>query len=186
MRIIKLMLRFFIGTQFLALKKTSKNGFTLIELLVTIAIIAIISVVAVALFGNIQQSARDSKRKAELESIANALEINKTSGGGNYNPIDNTDFGGNSYPGTVAGIASDPQGYPYCISVSSTVTVPGLPAGTAGWASGTTAAAMGCPSGSPTYAKLTGTAPANTTVSWRICTRLESGGGTNFCRTNNQ
>lgn len=162
------------------------QGFTLIELLVTIAIIAIISVVAVALFGNIQKDARDGKRKAELESIANVLEINKSGAGGPYLPIDNTDFGGNAYPGTVANIASDPQGYPYCISVSTSVAIPNLPAGTSGWASGTTAGAMGCPSGSPTYVKLDGTTPASNTVAWRICTRLEAGGGTNFCRTNSQ
>jgi prepilin-type N-terminal cleavage/methylation domain-containing protein len=98
------------------------KGFTLIELLVTIAIIAIISVVAVALFGNIQADARDGKRRAELESLANALEVNKSGGGGNYNPILASQMGGGLMPGGGA-TALDPQNYPYCVAGNDTTTL---------------------------------------------------------------
>lgn len=167
--------------------RKSATGFTLIELLVTIAIIAIISVVAVALFGNIQRDARDGKRRAELESIANALEVNKSNTGGPYNPIDNTDFAGSVYPGSSTVEALDPQGYPYCIAVSTTVTPPtALPtnfSGVTGWNSGSTQ----CPTSPGTWAKLGGTTPANTTVSWTVCTRLENKGVVNsYCRSNTQ
>lgn len=53
----------------------TKKGFTLIELLVTIMIIGIL--VAIATFGvrQAQQSARDARRKADLEDIALGLEL---------------------------------------------------------------------------------------------------------------
>lgn len=52
-----------------------KSGFTLIELLVTLTIVGIL--VTIATFGlrQAQQSARDGKRKADLEEIATGLEL---------------------------------------------------------------------------------------------------------------
>ena len=157
---------------------TSK-GFTLIELLVTIAIIAIISVVAVALFGNIQADARDGKRRAELESLANALEVNKTGGGGNYNPIvATTMLGGGTFPGAST-TATDPQGYPYCVAGNATSTPPTAISALTGWATTLT-----CPAG---YTVMSGTQPPATTVSWTLCTRLENKGvPAAFCRSNTQ
>jgi prepilin-type N-terminal cleavage/methylation domain-containing protein len=156
---------------------TSK-GFTLIELLVTIAIIAIISVVAVALFGNIQADARDGKRRAELESLANALEVNKTSGGGNYNPILAAQLAGSTFPGAST-TATDPQGYPYCVAGNATSTPPTAISALTGWAT-----TLACPAG---YTVMSGTQPPATTVSWTLCTRLENKGTpVAFCRSNTQ
>ncbi len=163
--------------------KTSVKGFTLIELLVTIAIVAIISVVAVALFGNIQQDARDGKRRAELESLANALEVNKSGGGGNYNPILAAQLAGSTFPGAST-TATDPQGYPYCIGASATTTPPGVAI-----VANFVLSPIGCAGagGTAGYTVMSGTQPANTTVSWRLCTRLESKGSpTVYCRTNTQ
>lgn len=163
---------------------TSK-GFTLIELLVTIAIIAIISVVAVALFGNIQADARDGKRRAELESLANALEVNKTGGGGNYNPILASQLGGGLFPSGSTTRSDDPQGYPYCISSSATSTPPTAltNAQTSTWTTGT------CPTAPAGWTVISGTQPAATTVSWTLCTRLENKGSSPavaYCRSNTQ
>jgi type IV pilus assembly protein PilA len=146
---------------------TSK-GFTLIELLVTIAIIAIISVVAVALFGNVQQKARDGKRVAELETIANALEINKTNGG-QYNAFATTQFAGGVIP------ALDPGGVNnYCISNSSATTAP-----VAGnWPN--------CTTGTAGYTTLANFAPTAATTSYKICTLREIDTPLVFCRTNTQ
>ncbi len=157
---------------------TSK-GFTLIELLVTIAIIAIISVVAVALFGNIQADARDGKRRAELESLANALEVNKSGGGGNYNPIvAATMLGGGTFPGAST-TATDPQGYAYCILSNATSTPPTALNTVVGWTT-----ALACPGG---YTVMSGTQPPATAVSWTLCTRLENKGTpAAFCRSNTQ
>ena len=158
------------------------QGFTLIELLVTIAIIAIISVVAVALFGNIQADARDGKRRAELESLANALEVNKTSGGGAYNPILTSQLGGGVFPGGGTSRADDPQGYPYCISAGTTSTPPTAPTNAQVGTWSTTA----CPNPPTGYTVISGTQPvATTTISWTLCTRLENKGTPAvFCRSN--
>jgi prepilin-type N-terminal cleavage/methylation domain-containing protein len=173
----------------LSLPNPSKQskGFTLIELLVTIAIIAIISVVAVALFGNIQETARDGKRKSELEAIANVLEVNKTGG---YQRILNTQFGGNKMPGQSVAVsgsnnrnALDPQNFPYCISTTNNAP----DAAVTGWAAasdivlGTGAA---CPSAGGYTAIISNSTPASDSVRYKICTLLEA--GTVFCRTNIQ
>jgi len=58
--------------------RNKKLGFTLIELLVVISIIVIIT--SLSLFGiqNVRKSARDAKRKSDLETIRGALEMYKS------------------------------------------------------------------------------------------------------------
>lgn len=53
-------------------------GFTLIELLVVILIVGILMGLSLVGFGATRKSARDSKRKADLEQIRSALEIYRT------------------------------------------------------------------------------------------------------------
>lgn len=53
----------------------SKRAFTLIELLISISIIAIISAIGMISYSQSQLIARDAKRKADLRSIAVALEL---------------------------------------------------------------------------------------------------------------
>jgi len=50
-----------------------KKGFTLIELLVVIAIIAILATLAVVAYSGAQVKSRDSKRVADMRSVASAL-----------------------------------------------------------------------------------------------------------------
>lgn len=57
-----------------------KRGFTLIELLVTITIVAILSLIGLTIYSGIQKSARDAKRKADVEAIAKAYEANYSAG----------------------------------------------------------------------------------------------------------
>lgn len=52
-----------------------KRGFTLIELLVVISIIGILMGFLLVAYQGTRQSARDGKRKADLEQIRNALEM---------------------------------------------------------------------------------------------------------------
>jgi len=53
----------------------ARKGFTLIELMVVIAIIAILSTVGFVSFTNAQIAGRDARRKQDLRSIAQALEL---------------------------------------------------------------------------------------------------------------
>jgi prepilin-type N-terminal cleavage/methylation domain-containing protein len=55
--------------------KMSFRGFTLIELMVAISIIAVLAAVGFTSYSQSQKLARDSKRKQDIQSIANALEL---------------------------------------------------------------------------------------------------------------
>lgn len=55
-----------------------KQGFTLIELLVVISIIGVLIGLSFVGFTNARQSARDGKRKTDLESIRSALVLYKS------------------------------------------------------------------------------------------------------------
>lgn len=152
----------------------NQKAFTLIELLVVIAIIAIISVVAVSLFSNVQSDARDGKRRAELESIANVLEVNKQTAG--YVAPQAANFGGGNFPGGSTTRAMDPSNYPYCIAAPTAAD----PVAT-NFTTTPTCTATG-------FALIDGTAFTSTNQpSYKICTRLENRGtATVFCRTNVQ
>jgi prepilin-type N-terminal cleavage/methylation domain-containing protein len=52
----------------------TRNGFTLVELLIAIAIVIILSVIGLTVFTGLQTLAHDSKRRADIEAIAAALE----------------------------------------------------------------------------------------------------------------
>lgn len=58
--------------------RSTFNGFTLIELLVVISIIGILIALSAVAFQSTKASARDAKRKADLEEIRSALEIYRT------------------------------------------------------------------------------------------------------------
>ena len=71
------------------LPKSVRNpkGFTLVELLVVVSIIAVLSVIGITVFTGLQKNARDSRRKADIDSIAKALEANYTSGSATPYPV---------------------------------------------------------------------------------------------------
>lgn len=51
-----------------------KKAFTLVELMVVITVIAILMTIAIVSFTRIQKQARDTKRKADMRTIATALQ----------------------------------------------------------------------------------------------------------------
>lgn len=53
---------------------TRKRGFTLVELLIVITIITILATIIVISFVNAQAKSRDGKRRADVRTIANALQ----------------------------------------------------------------------------------------------------------------
>ena len=58
-----------------------KNGFTLIELLVVATIIVVLSAIGLVSFTNAGKSARNSKRKSDLETVRQALVLYKSDTG---------------------------------------------------------------------------------------------------------
>lgn len=54
-------------------RTTNQLGFTLIELMVAISIVAILSTIGMVMFSSAQGTARDAKRKGDLEDIKKAL-----------------------------------------------------------------------------------------------------------------
>lgn len=52
----------------------SRNGFTLAEVLIVILIIAVLSGIALVFFRDVQKTARDSKRRQDLQNLQIALE----------------------------------------------------------------------------------------------------------------
>jgi len=52
-----------------------KFGFTLVELLVVISIMGILTVIVASSFTGAQQKSRDAARKANLKSVADALNV---------------------------------------------------------------------------------------------------------------
>ena len=59
-------------------KQYSKRGFTLIELLIVVAIIGVLAAIISIVYVNAQEKSRDSKRKADLQSVASALTDRKS------------------------------------------------------------------------------------------------------------
>lgn len=74
-----------------------QRGFTLVELMVVITIIAILSVVGVTVFSGVQKSARDTKRRVDIDAIAKALEVNKNPDG-KYEPLKDEFFASGKLP----------------------------------------------------------------------------------------
>ncbi len=143
--------------KFLPKTKSNAQGFTLIELLVVIAIIAVLSVAGFMAYSRVQQSGRDTQRRAEIQSIAQALESNKNPTVSTYIALANSQFQANTVP-------TDPTtGKSYCIAEAAAgATLAAAP--TALWTTS-------CPTG---YATVAVGVPATTAATWRVCASLET------------
>ena len=62
--------------------KKSTAGFTLVELLVAMAIMAVVMAAALVAYSGTRATARDGRRKADLETIRSALELYRSDSGG--------------------------------------------------------------------------------------------------------
>ncbi len=67
--------------------KQNLRGFTLIELLVAISIVAVLATIGFTLFQGAQASARDGKRRADVNAMATALETHFNATDGIYTPL---------------------------------------------------------------------------------------------------
>ncbi|MBW7955946.1 prepilin-type N-terminal cleavage/methylation domain-containing protein [Patescibacteria group bacterium] len=63
-----------------------RSGFTLIELMVVVAIIGVLMAAGIIAFSNAQVTARDAKRKADIDAISKAFEQYYADHNGLYPP----------------------------------------------------------------------------------------------------
>jgi type IV pilus assembly protein PilA len=69
-------------TRFQTMKDEREAGFTLIELLVVVAIIGILAAIAIPVFLNQRNSAREASLKSDVNTVAQSLETYYTSANG--------------------------------------------------------------------------------------------------------
>ncbi|TSC87425.1 MAG: putative General secretion pathway protein GspG [Microgenomates group bacterium Gr01-1014_7] len=156
----------------------NKRGFTLVELLVVVSIIAVLSAIGLAIFGNTQKAARDARRRDDINSIAQAMEINygKTTGG-QYDPLAAAMFSSGTVPRDPISTSATPDSAcpgvcQYCVRQGS-----GTQAGAVCTQAVTDIAAPNMPLG--------GASNPN----WIVCANLEApkvGDPTFYCRKNQQ
>lgn len=152
----------------LSAQKFNKKGFTLIELLVVISIIAILSVIGITVFQGQQKSARDARRRADIESIAQAMEAQKPSGSVTYKALEKNYFSAGIIPADPTNTSSD------------------LVDNACGFSGGTVCrycvrSDVGQCSNADTPVDVG--APGDV-ATWTVCANLEAGGY--FCRSNAQ
>jgi prepilin-type N-terminal cleavage/methylation domain-containing protein len=140
-----------------------QKGFTLVELIVVIAILAILALVGLTVFQGQQVNARDSKRKADIQAIANSMESAKTPGATTYRALADNMFVSGAVPTDPINTNVTPNNAcpgvcKYCLKTT---------AGTCG--TGDTPIAPGTPAAVST---------------WTVCANLEAGGY--YCRSNAQ
>ncbi|MDO8619686.1 MAG: prepilin-type N-terminal cleavage/methylation domain-containing protein [Candidatus Daviesbacteria bacterium] len=157
--------------KFLPRTKYTPNGFTLVELLVVISIIAVLSVIGITIFSGVQKNARDARRRGDIDAIAKALEVNKTSNSQVYNVLSDPQFASGKIP-----VDSANNQATYCANTSTTVGAP--PAAATTWAN-----SAACPTG---YTTISATNPAATTASWTLCAVLENGTNNIYCKSSAQ
>ena len=61
--------------------QSNKKGFTLIELMIAISVVAILATIGMVMYSSTQATARDAKRKGDLEDIKKALFLYKAANG---------------------------------------------------------------------------------------------------------
>lgn len=72
----------------------STKGFSLVELMVVVTIMAVLSVIALTIYIDTQKSSRDSRRKADMTAISNALEASASATAGQYSAVEDSFFVG--------------------------------------------------------------------------------------------
>ncbi len=65
----------------ISLKKKAASGFTIVELLIVIVVIGILAALVVVTYNGIQQKARDTERKTDINAIHGQLEAYQAQNG---------------------------------------------------------------------------------------------------------
>lgn len=129
-----------------------RNAFTLVELLVVVAIIAILTLIGIVVFTGVQKNTRDARRNGDIDSIAKALEVNKTTTG--YSALADGQFSGGVVPKEPTGRTQK-----YCFRGATTGTITNPGPWTTACPTDWTEVLAGVPSALPTV--------------WKVCTLLD-------------
>jgi len=84
-------------------KYFNSGGFTLTELLIVIAVLGILTCIGLVIYTNVQRSARDSRRKADVKAITTAMEIQYGTSGNYMVPLTGENFANGAVPVPVEG-----------------------------------------------------------------------------------
>ena len=106
----------------LAIKNNDEKGFTLIELLVVVIIIGILAAIAIPVYIGVQNNAKDSAVKSDLENAKTAVVAFYTDKGTYPAAVDGTTLSSYGYPGpslstgeTIAFKGTPTAGGSFCI-----------------------------------------------------------------------
>lgn len=66
----------------ISFKKLKSRGFTIVELLIVIVVIGILAALVLNSFAGVQERARDTERRTDINSVATQLEVYYTDNGG--------------------------------------------------------------------------------------------------------
>lgn len=154
--------------------KKRQEGFTIVELLIVIVVIGILATLVIVTFTGIQQKARDSKRKTDVNAIQSSLE--NFYGSNNYYPT-LTQLNDNS--GSTSWVSQNMKGFDVSALQDPKGTSPTLISGTTPGATQYAYNVVNASGGS--CDNTTG----NECVNYQVSAKLEADGSTFSKKSNN-
>lgn len=99
----------------ISIKKAAAKGFTIVELLIVIVVIGILAALVIVTYNGIQQKARDTERKTDINALHGQLEAYQAQNGmyptlDNINNVSPADFRSTDMKGLDAAALQDPKG----------------------------------------------------------------------------
>ncbi|MDO8591795.1 MAG: type II secretion system protein [bacterium] len=99
----------------ISIKKAAAKGFTIVELLIVIVVIGILAALVVVTYNGIQQKARDTERKTDINALHGQLEAYQAQNGkyptlDNINNVSPADFRSTDMKGLDPAALQDPKG----------------------------------------------------------------------------
>lgn len=108
----------------ISLTKRNNRGFTIVELLIVIVVIGILAGLVIVTYNGIQQKARDTERKTDINALASHAEAYNAQAG-NYPTLANFNdatFRTTNMKGLPAEALKDPKGAAQTLCAAATAT----------------------------------------------------------------